>query len=910
MPRFERRKLWRWQPGWSLISVSSSDFTTELGADATHAPQSQIKEILVLHHSHTDLGYTHPEPVLWELHRRFIDEAIELCEATADWPEPAQPRWTCEVTSVVKDWLKRSAPKQIDRMKELIDKERIAIGALPYNITPQLNSTQIARSLEDVRTLRDQLGAPVGVAINHDVNGQPWPLVDFLSEIGVNYLLVGINNHFGGHALERQQVFDWHSPSGRSIRVLNGEHYHSFDRWFTPKAGSIQVMQEGWQRYEAILASRDYRHDFVVTSATHFDFPDNNPPCRKTAEMVRLWNEQNAGPLIRFVTPEQIAKRLAAIPSAQVESYSCDWPDYWNFGCASTARETRINQLSKSRLRTAEWLDVLSQPGDTSFKQLNQKAFDNILLYDEHTWGSWASIWNRHADDVYAGINHKLNYAYEGRAWTGWVLRDAFDRFVDNPATGEGAKGIVFANTGPLDRTVMVDMPTRLMRSNWHHYTGRVQNLEVIPPNFEDGDTQRTGPFTIPRYSAIYIPLEGMALSDASPQGCTVGDSIIESTGYRLKWDPEEGKITSVFDKILGVELIDASQGFGAFGYVHESVDHNLHQGHPRYADRDAFFDTNFDSMQVGMESGWIADWPALRRGPGKPSSVEATVKPEGAELIMRWDIVPGGTDLTMHYLLPFDTHTIEITLSLDKDHIPLAESTYLSIPLALTAWRCHYDASDMPAEFGKEQLPGGVQDYLTAGSWVAVHNPSWCAVLACPDAPMIQVGGFHFAKEQRAIDRSDNCHLLPWPMNNYWDTNFPATQPGYQVFRYYFTSTREYNPAYAAAFGQSRSTPIEWHPAVSEPGWLERPLIYISNKDLLVQSFRSSGDDRSICLQVHNPTGEKLNSIISIPGIKITYAISVNSLGETLGEVELKGGGASISLTQRETRYFRIAHA
>jgi hypothetical protein len=35
-----------------------------------------LREILVLHHTHTDIGYTHPQPVFWDLSRRFIRQRV------------------------------------------------------------------------------------------------------------------------------------------------------------------------------------------------------------------------------------------------------------------------------------------------------------------------------------------------------------------------------------------------------------------------------------------------------------------------------------------------------------------------------------------------------------------------------------------------------------------------------------------------------------------------------------------------------------------------------------------------------------------------------------------------------------------------------------------------------------------
>lgn len=42
-----------------------------------------ISEILLLHHTHTDIGYTYEQPIVWELNRQFIEDALDEIERTA-----------------------------------------------------------------------------------------------------------------------------------------------------------------------------------------------------------------------------------------------------------------------------------------------------------------------------------------------------------------------------------------------------------------------------------------------------------------------------------------------------------------------------------------------------------------------------------------------------------------------------------------------------------------------------------------------------------------------------------------------------------------------------------------------------------------------------------------------------------
>lgn len=56
---------------------------------------------------------------------------------------------------------------------------------------------------------------------------------------------------------------------------------------------------------------------------------------------------------------------------------------------------------------------------------------------------------------------------------------------------------------------------------------------------------------------------------------------------------------------------------------------------------------------------------------------------------------------------------------------------------------------------------------------------------LLSPDAPIVQIGDFHFGRERLNIERAGKPKLLVWMMNNYWDSKFTASQPGVVSFQY-----------------------------------------------------------------------------------------------------------------------------
>ena len=298
-----------------------------------------IKEILFVHHSHTDIGYTHPQPVVLELHNRFIDEALDIAEATADWPDDCRFRWTCEVTGITVDWWNQASTRDRDRFLAAVKRGQIEVAGMAWHMTPLMDHGMVVDILKPLKFFRD-LGIPVRSAMNTDVNGLPWGVVDSLLDHGITGISMAINEHFG-HALRPwPRAFRWQAPSGRTITAYNGFIYGvTSDRNMRVPVDmdEARVRVPQWTK---MWEGRGYPHSFLMMQITNVRYHDNGSPQAALPDFIRRWNEENHEVRLRFGTPSEFFDRMRAEPEDLLPLMRGDWTDWWNFGSGSTAHET------------------------------------------------------------------------------------------------------------------------------------------------------------------------------------------------------------------------------------------------------------------------------------------------------------------------------------------------------------------------------------------------------------------------------------------------------------------------------------------------------------------------------------------------------------------------------------------
>ncbi len=378
---------------------------------------NQPKEILVVHHSHTDWGYTTHQSQIQETHLRFIDEAIHLCRGNRDRDEALRYRWTCESAWVAREYLKtRPAEKRRDFL-ECVSHGDIEVTALPLHPTPLADASTIRASLTLLDELRQE-GVPVSVALGCDINGLNWPWADALLDSGVTGLCMAMNFVCGG-GLPRWTYFQWKAPSGRLLPCWQGTHYNQGAYWGLnhDAYGIAEVAGERVKELEA------YPFAKVLLQVTNIP-PDNMGPHPGYLSGLHAYNRlafENGWPSMRTATLQEWVGWLQANVE-QGPVYEGDWTDWWAAGIGSTPRETAALLDAQRRVAMAEARGLDPRQATEVRKK--------IFLAAEHTWGASTSITAPYRLASLAGMSAKQNLIFEAAYAANEALRTSLGKGV------------------------------------------------------------------------------------------------------------------------------------------------------------------------------------------------------------------------------------------------------------------------------------------------------------------------------------------------------------------------------------------------------------------------------------------------------------------------------------------------
>jgi hypothetical protein len=250
---------------------------------------------------------------------------------------------------------------------------------------------------EYARHLEQRYGFYISNAMVTDIPGQTYAAFEAYAKQQIPYLSLGPNyvaNHadhgdrVGGVIRETgDQPFIWQSKTDSTAQLFvwtAGKGYSYFHN--IPAGQQFFEWEKRLSAYTQELAA--YPYDVVQLRYTKN--ADNGPVDTTLCEFVAAWN-------LKYSSPQLVLSNVDTLFVDFLKQYKEDLPvqtgeisPYWEDGAYSTAAE----EIQMRRL-VKEVIDFEGQLNEIEINEQQaalREIHRNLILFHEHTWGSWCSI--------------------------------------------------------------------------------------------------------------------------------------------------------------------------------------------------------------------------------------------------------------------------------------------------------------------------------------------------------------------------------------------------------------------------------------------------------------------------------------------------------------------------------------
>ncbi|WP_205687077.1 glycoside hydrolase family 38 N-terminal domain-containing protein [Chitinophaga rhizosphaerae] len=775
------------------------------------------RELHFIHHSHTDIGYSHLQPEVLKIHLKNIDDALDMIASTKHYPDEAKFRWNIESLWAVEHWMKQAGPGRKAAFVQAVKNGDICLSALYANILTGLSLPEEMFHYTDyAQQLKKEFGFSIPSAMISDVPGYTWSTVTALAKGGVKYFSSGPNylgeNHpyLGdrvGHFVRTwgDKPVYWKSPSGEE-KILFWTGAKGYSSWHGTAPGAI--FDRGAKKIAEYLQELDNKnYPYPLVQWRYNVVADNGPIDTAISRFVKEWNEKYSSPKIVLSTPDRLFPAFEKQYGKDLPVVSGDITPYWEDGAASTAQEEGKNRVNSLRLQQIANAYAILSPKRYSGQQFYE-AWTNILMFHEHTWGAHNSITQPDVDFVTEQWRIKKQFMQDGDQQT-----DALATFLLEPFTDATSKKIVVVNTHSWPASGPVEI--QVAGASVKDANGKKSPLQKIHNGRYAFIAENVPPFG----SAVYT-VSGETVKAAIP--FKRGAQSISNGFVSLAWHPGNGSITELSGP-------DGHNLAGQFG-------------------------------EQGLNSYWYV--------PGKDPAGAQTTPALTASVIDEGPVVtvislkgeaPGARSLEKRIILYAGAKEAVIENIVDKKPVRSKEALHFGFPFGISSPKTTLDAGYGTMRYLGDQLPGSNMDFLYGRRWLNVSDDKRGVQWMLLETPMVEPGAM--IDERLTISQShkewrkDGKPTATWfayVMNNYWHTNYKSDQEGVSSYRYALRPHAESSGA-----DMEKAAAMFTQPFLSFPlkagATAPQSLFGLSNPAIIATSITPQ-EDGSLMVRLFNP--------------------------------------------------------
>jgi hypothetical protein len=844
--------------------------------EASHSATSKVTDVWVVFKTHFDLGFTDlPENVFARYRGEMMDKALSVIEKNTSLPKDKHFAWTVPGWPLYAQILgPQQDPERKKRIEKAIREGSIVVHGLAFTThTESLDEEDLVRGLGYSSKVARTYGQALPISAKMtDVPSHSWILPTLLNHAGIRFLQLGCNP--ASQYPRFPPLFWWEGADGSKILCQ-----------YTSDYGSGVKAPSDWplKNYLAMIMTGD----------------NHGPPNQEEVEaIVAQINKEMPGVKIHLGTLDDFAKAALA-EKPNLPTVKGDTPDSWIHGLLSNPVEAKIGRNIRPLEPALDGLHTQMKNWGIPVKSISaklDKAYEQSLLYAEHTWGMNAEYGPR--------------YSY-GEDWKKWQAEAAAE---PDPENGDFSKlknsDAHHTNLGSKKKW----LHSYDVKRDYIHQTNDIINTELK----SHLDLLAKSVHVAGKRLVVYNPLpwkrSGMVenpwnkgnyfyVKEIAPSGYVTyaqqdlkesiptndQQPVFETPYFKIVFDLKKGGISSLIEKETKRELVDQSSKYVVGQFLHE-----------RFSTKEV---DQWFNIYSRIKEGWgLNDL-------GKPGILGADKAPYIAFTPDDWKIVVSHSAIadratltsqatqgfakkyTLTFTFPRNAAYVDVEWFVDdKTPDKQPEGGWLCFPFEVQEPKFTVGRLGGPIDPATDIISGSNKYLMAVNTGVSITRKDKSGVGLSPmDSPLIGLG-------EPGLWKFSLDHIPKIPSvfvnvyNNMWNTNFPLWQEGSwsERVRIWPIDKNTETVANLSEKSWEARVPLLIGTSDGEAGKLpvKNEGISISRRGVLVTAFGENPDGKGTVLRVWEQEGISGSVAVTLPkGSNYTKAVPVNLRGEVIGK-------------------------
>lgn len=385
--------------GKDSVYIELFSMGTKINSQTLQVEVLPVKDLTfhVVHHSHNDIGYSHLQTDVAKIQTENIRSALRWISKGS--VGNIQPVWHIESLWAVENFLAEASAAEETQFVAAVKNGNLVLSVNYANVlTGLMRPEEFTWLTAYAEQLKQQYGIHISNAMVTDIPGQAYAAFEAYAQQGIPYLSLGPNyveNHadhgdrVGGVIKETgDQPFYWTSKQDPSKQVLvwtAGKGYSFFHNI------AANQQQFEWEKRISQYTLELANYPYEMVQLRYTKNADNGPVDTTLCRFVYNWNQKYSSPQLVISSVDSLFQAFEKKYGATLPKVSGEISPYWEDGAYSTAAE----EIQMRRL-VQKVIDLEENYKKRGEYAAHQQAFAalhrNLVLFHEHTWGSWCSV--------------------------------------------------------------------------------------------------------------------------------------------------------------------------------------------------------------------------------------------------------------------------------------------------------------------------------------------------------------------------------------------------------------------------------------------------------------------------------------------------------------------------------------